>query len=114
MVKSSSIMFGKSCVVDGQFANADLSTGFDLFVNFKIGLPPTAQADGPCTNVKEVQKSASNNIYFYINHSLFDPLETFYENEVKLFYTTSELSNVCSVAWQRQSVATMSTGPSSA
>jgi hypothetical protein len=74
MDKSSSIMLRKSCVVEGQFANADLSTGFDLFVNFKIGLPSTAQADGSCTNVKEVQKSASNNIYFYINHSLFDPL----------------------------------------
>lgn len=78
MDKSSSIMLRKSCVVEGQFANADWSTGFDLSVKFKIGLPSTAQADGSCTNVKEVQKSASNNIYFYINHSLFDPLETFF------------------------------------
>ena len=46
-------------------------------------------ADGSCTNVKEVQKSASNNIYFYINHSLFDPLEQMYEDEVKLFYATT-------------------------
>ena len=47
------------------------------------------EEDGSVANVKEVEKGPANNVYYYINHTLFDPLEKMFEELVLKFYSTT-------------------------
>ena len=53
--------------------------------------------DGLFTNVKEVPKSADNNVYFYIDTPLFDPLEPEFEQYVLNFCNTTFLAQQASL-----------------